>query len=138
MPLKLVERVLPWLVGSISEEEARSFLQNMHLAGFFSIHLYIIIRKSFFWAKLGKQRLLDPYLSYSCHTTFIKLHSCNRSGLFICKSGWLYHKSKQLYDIDASEGLVGITNGWLRLKISPKTNDLVHTGNRRKSFDFYT
>ncbi|XP_058091485.1 zinc finger protein BRUTUS-like isoform X8 [Magnolia sinica] len=33
MPLKLVERVLPWLVGSLSEEEARSFLQNMNLAG---------------------------------------------------------------------------------------------------------
>ncbi|KAF5177424.1 Zinc finger protein brutus [Thalictrum thalictroides] len=32
MPLKLVERVLPWLVGLLSEEEARSFLQNMHLA----------------------------------------------------------------------------------------------------------
>ncbi|KAF8399097.1 hypothetical protein HHK36_014963 [Tetracentron sinense] len=32
MPLKLVERVLPWLVGSLSEEEAISFLQNMHLA----------------------------------------------------------------------------------------------------------
>ncbi|OVA12998.1 zinc finger protein [Macleaya cordata] len=32
MPLKLVERVLPWLVGSLSEEEAGSFLQNMHLA----------------------------------------------------------------------------------------------------------
>ncbi|KAF6165660.1 hypothetical protein GIB67_012557 [Kingdonia uniflora] len=32
MPLKLVERVLPWLVGSLSEEEARSFLQNIHLA----------------------------------------------------------------------------------------------------------
>ncbi|KAF9593211.1 hypothetical protein IFM89_020706 [Coptis chinensis] len=32
MPLKLVERVLPWLVGLLSEDEARSFLQNMHLA----------------------------------------------------------------------------------------------------------
>ncbi|KAF8390107.1 hypothetical protein HHK36_024629 [Tetracentron sinense] len=32
MPLKLSERVLPWLVGSLNEEEARSFLQNMHLA----------------------------------------------------------------------------------------------------------
>ncbi|KAK8561556.1 hypothetical protein V6N13_149273 [Hibiscus sabdariffa] len=32
MPLKLIERVLPWLVGSLSEEEARSFLQNMYLA----------------------------------------------------------------------------------------------------------
>lgn len=32
MPLKLVERVLPWLVGSLSDKEARSFLQNMHMA----------------------------------------------------------------------------------------------------------
>ncbi|KAH0756217.1 hypothetical protein KY290_026487 [Solanum tuberosum] len=32
MPLRLIECVLPWLVGSLSEEEARSFLQNMHMA----------------------------------------------------------------------------------------------------------
>ncbi|GAB2280041.1 hypothetical protein Dimus_014679 [Dionaea muscipula] len=32
MPLRLIECVLPWLVGSLSEEEARSFLQNMYLA----------------------------------------------------------------------------------------------------------
>ncbi|GLT34426.1 hypothetical protein SLA2020_089400 [Shorea laevis] len=32
MPLKLIECVLPWLVGTLSEEEARSFLQNMQLA----------------------------------------------------------------------------------------------------------
>ncbi|GAB4840321.1 hypothetical protein Ancab_021088 [Ancistrocladus abbreviatus] len=32
MPLRLVECVLPWLVRSMTEEEARSFLQNMHLA----------------------------------------------------------------------------------------------------------
>ncbi|GAB4828861.1 hypothetical protein Ancab_018521 [Ancistrocladus abbreviatus] len=32
MPLRLIECVLPWLVGSMTEEEARSFLVNMHLA----------------------------------------------------------------------------------------------------------
>eukprot|EP00249_Psilotum_nudum_P024396 c29174_g1_i3 orf=1038-5078(-) len=32
MPLKLLERVLPWLVGILSEEEAKSMLQNMRLA----------------------------------------------------------------------------------------------------------
>eukprot|EP00257_Ricinus_communis_P020353 XP_015579561.1 zinc finger protein BRUTUS [Ricinus communis] len=32
MPLKLIECVLPWLVGSLSEEEAKSFLQNMYMA----------------------------------------------------------------------------------------------------------
>ncbi|KAK6931529.1 RCHY1, zinc-ribbon [Dillenia turbinata] len=32
MPLKLIERVLPWLVGSLNEEGAKSFLLNMHLA----------------------------------------------------------------------------------------------------------
>ncbi|KAA8532686.1 hypothetical protein F0562_032719 [Nyssa sinensis] len=32
MPLRLIECVLPWLVGSLSEEEARSILHNMHMA----------------------------------------------------------------------------------------------------------
>ncbi|KAL5761283.1 hypothetical protein ACOSQ2_020121 [Xanthoceras sorbifolium] len=32
MPLKLIECVLPWLVASLSEEEARSFLQNIYMA----------------------------------------------------------------------------------------------------------
>ncbi|VAH78893.1 unnamed protein product [Triticum turgidum subsp. durum] len=32
MPLKLLERVLPWLVSKLSDEEASSFLQNMRLA----------------------------------------------------------------------------------------------------------
>ncbi|XP_038724888.1 zinc finger protein BRUTUS-like isoform X1 [Tripterygium wilfordii] len=32
MPLKLIERVLPWLVGSFTEEEARNFLKNMQSA----------------------------------------------------------------------------------------------------------
>lgn len=33
MPLRLIECVLPWLVGSLNEEEARFFLKNMHMAG---------------------------------------------------------------------------------------------------------
>ncbi|KAI3453049.1 hypothetical protein Pfo_009712 [Paulownia fortunei] len=32
MPLRLIECVLPWLVGSLSEEEVRCFLYNMHMA----------------------------------------------------------------------------------------------------------
>ncbi|KAK4843002.1 hypothetical protein QYF36_002606 [Acer negundo] len=32
MPLKLIERVLPWLMGSLTEHEARSFLKNMQSA----------------------------------------------------------------------------------------------------------
>ncbi|XP_057508284.1 zinc finger protein BRUTUS-like isoform X1 [Actinidia eriantha] len=32
MPLRLIECVLPWLVGSLSEAAARSFLHNMHMA----------------------------------------------------------------------------------------------------------
>ncbi|KAM3739340.1 hypothetical protein ACB098_08G017200 [Castanea mollissima] len=32
MPLKLIECVLPWLVGSVSDEEATFFLQNMYMA----------------------------------------------------------------------------------------------------------
>lgn len=32
MPLRLIERVLPWLVGSLTDHEARNFLKNMQLA----------------------------------------------------------------------------------------------------------
>ncbi|CAO1947902.1 unnamed protein product [Urochloa humidicola] len=32
MPLKLLERVLPWLVSKLSDDQASSFLQNMSLA----------------------------------------------------------------------------------------------------------
>ncbi|CAI9113543.1 OLC1v1014162C2 [Oldenlandia corymbosa var. corymbosa] len=32
MPLKLIERVLPWFVGKLTEEEARNFLKNLQLA----------------------------------------------------------------------------------------------------------
>ncbi|KAH9778758.1 zinc finger protein BRUTUS [Citrus sinensis] len=32
MPLKLIERVLPWLMGSLTENEARSVLKNMQSA----------------------------------------------------------------------------------------------------------
>ncbi|XAR63927.1 Ubiquitin--protein ligase [Bertholletia excelsa] len=32
MPLRLIERVLPWLVGSLTEDEATDFLRNMYLA----------------------------------------------------------------------------------------------------------
>ncbi|XP_074274885.1 zinc finger protein BRUTUS-like isoform X2 [Silene latifolia] len=32
MPLKLIERVLPWLMESLDEEAAKIFLKNMHMA----------------------------------------------------------------------------------------------------------
>ncbi|MBA0616657.1 hypothetical protein Godav_026159 [Gossypium davidsonii] len=32
MPLRVIERVLPWLVGSLTDHEARNFLKNMQLA----------------------------------------------------------------------------------------------------------
>ncbi|XP_004299048.1 PREDICTED: uncharacterized protein LOC101308084 [Fragaria vesca subsp. vesca] len=32
MPLKLIECVLPWFVGSLTDEEASSFLQNIYIA----------------------------------------------------------------------------------------------------------
>jgi hypothetical protein len=33
MPLKLLERVLPWLVAVLSEEQAKEMLRNIRLAG---------------------------------------------------------------------------------------------------------
>lgn len=39
MPLKLLERVLPWLVGVLNEDEAKEMLQNLRLAGNFNIYM---------------------------------------------------------------------------------------------------
>lgn len=33
MPLKLLERVLPWMVAILSEDETKEMLQNLRLAG---------------------------------------------------------------------------------------------------------
>ncbi|KAJ1398314.1 Zinc finger, CHY-type [Sesbania bispinosa] len=43
MPLKLIESVLPWLVGSLSETEVRSFLQNMYMAAPASDHALVTL-----------------------------------------------------------------------------------------------
>lgn len=44
MPLKLIERVLPWLMGSLTEDETKDFLKNIQLAGVLSI-LYMAFWK---------------------------------------------------------------------------------------------
>ncbi|XP_058088367.1 zinc finger protein BRUTUS-like isoform X2 [Magnolia sinica] len=66
MPLKLVERVLPWLVGSLSEEEARSFLQNMHLA-----------------APTSDTALVTLFSGWACKG---RPQNVSKSGRFICLS----------------------------------------------------
>lgn len=45
MPLKLIERVLPWLVGSLKEDEARDFLKNMQLAGLLIQLIYLFFSR---------------------------------------------------------------------------------------------
>jgi len=45
MPLKLIERVLPWLIGSLNEEEAKMFLRNMQFAGSYVYFLFPFLLK---------------------------------------------------------------------------------------------
>ncbi|XP_022150600.1 zinc finger protein BRUTUS-like isoform X3 [Momordica charantia] len=54
MPLKWIERVLPWLVETLSEEEARSFLQNMQMAAPESDHALVTLFSG--WACKGHPR----------------------------------------------------------------------------------
>jgi len=48
MPLKLIERVLPWFVGSLTEEEAEIFLKNIQSAGSISILIYFSLKEIYF------------------------------------------------------------------------------------------
>lgn len=59
MPLRLIECVLPWLVGSLTEEEAKSFLHNMHMAAPASDIALVTLFSG--WACKGRPR--EPCLS---------------------------------------------------------------------------
>ncbi|KAK9277135.1 hypothetical protein L1049_006674 [Liquidambar formosana] len=61
MPLKLIECVLPWLVGSLTDKEAMSFLQNMHMAAPASDAALVTLFSG--WACKGRSR--DVCLSVS-------------------------------------------------------------------------
>ncbi|CAH9084819.1 unnamed protein product [Cuscuta epithymum] len=54
MPLKLTERVLPWLVGSLTEDEAKNFLNNMQLAAPASDAALVTLYSG--WACKGRNR----------------------------------------------------------------------------------
>ncbi|XP_031741004.1 zinc finger protein BRUTUS isoform X4 [Cucumis sativus] len=54
MPLKWVERILPWLVETLTEKEARSFLQNMQMAAPVSDHALVTLFSG--WACKGRPR----------------------------------------------------------------------------------
>ncbi|RRT45606.1 hypothetical protein B296_00048262, partial [Ensete ventricosum] len=82
MPLKLLERVLPWFVANLSDEEANSFLQNMHLAGW--VILLCICTPSpsedglvtLFsgWACKGRSNVITSSVKFICFTS--KAFSC--------------------------------------------------------------
>ncbi|KAG0495088.1 hypothetical protein HPP92_006082 [Vanilla planifolia] len=61
MPLRLLERVLPWLVAELSDEETKSFLHNMCFAAPPSDHALVTL--FFGWASKG--RTLDVSSSHS-------------------------------------------------------------------------
>ncbi|XP_068642965.1 zinc finger protein BRUTUS-like isoform X1 [Aristolochia californica] len=64
MPLKLVERVLPWLAGSLSEEEAKSFLQNMQLAAPASDSALVTLFSG--WACKGRLQDISKSGNFTC------------------------------------------------------------------------
>lgn len=59
MPLRLIERVLPWLVGSLTDIEAKSFLQNMQLAA--PAASTALVTLFIGWACKGRNQGICPY-----------------------------------------------------------------------------
>eukprot|EP00250_Pteridium_aquilinum_P020435 c24812_g2_i1 orf=723-3299(-) len=64
MPLKLLERVLPWLVASLNEEEAKDTLEHIRLAAPASDAA--LIRLLLGWARKGQAQNLLVSTSFSC------------------------------------------------------------------------
>ncbi|RWW57595.1 hypothetical protein BHE74_00035612, partial [Ensete ventricosum] len=72
MPLKLLERVLPWFVANLSDEEANSFLQNMHLAASPSEDGLVTLFSG--WACKGRSNVITSSGKFICFTS--KALSC--------------------------------------------------------------
>ncbi|XP_038981730.1 zinc finger protein BRUTUS-like isoform X2 [Phoenix dactylifera] len=67
MPLKLLERVLPWFVSKLSDEEARCFLQNMHLAAPSSETSLVTLFSG--WACKGRSQDISSPGKFICLTS---------------------------------------------------------------------
>ncbi|XP_073004012.1 zinc finger protein BRUTUS [Typha latifolia] len=67
MPLKLLERVLPWLVSKLSDEEAKLFLQNMHLAASSSETALVTLFSG--WACKGRSEDISSPGKFVCLTS---------------------------------------------------------------------
>ncbi|KAM0830804.1 hypothetical protein ACQ4PT_065971 [Festuca glaucescens] len=67
MPLKLLERVLPWLVSKLSDEEASYFLQNMRLAAPSSETALVTLFSG--WACKSRSEVKSNSGEYICLTT---------------------------------------------------------------------
>ncbi|XP_073108593.1 zinc finger protein BRUTUS isoform X2 [Elaeis guineensis] len=67
MPLKLLERVLPWFISKLSDEEARSFLQNMHLAAPLSETSLVTLFSG--WACKGRSQDISSPGKFICLTS---------------------------------------------------------------------
>ncbi|XP_020264959.1 zinc finger protein BRUTUS [Asparagus officinalis] len=67
MPLRLLERVLPWLVAKLSDEEAQCFLKNLHMAAPLSDRALVTLLSG--WACKGRAQ------DISCSEKFICLSS---------------------------------------------------------------
>jgi zinc finger-like protein len=61
IPLKLLERVLPWFVSKLNDQDAEAFLQNMFLAGYFPSLLFSSLKHQFFFSKKKNSQHFTVY-----------------------------------------------------------------------------
>ncbi|KAL1807733.1 hypothetical protein ACET3Z_024723 [Daucus carota] len=85
MPLRLLESVLPWLVGSLSEEEARSFLYNMHMAAPVSDIALVTLFSG--WARKGRPNVVfsSANKTSSCPATMATASDKGSENVCPCK-----------------------------------------------------
>uniref|UniRef100_A0A2C9VNG9 CHY-type domain-containing protein n=1 Tax=Manihot esculenta TaxID=3983 RepID=A0A2C9VNG9_MANES len=133
MPLKLIECVLPWLVGSLSEEAAKSFLQNMCMAAPASDSALVTLFSG--WACKGRPR--NTCLSsgaIGCCPARILTRSQEDSKQSFCESNPLLCTSEkfsctQADEADDSKRLVKRGTGNLELQEDSDACQSVGTSN---------
>ncbi|KAK7407514.1 hypothetical protein VNO78_09467 [Psophocarpus tetragonolobus] len=124
MPLKLIECVLPWLVGSLNETEARSFLKNMYMAAPATDHALVTLFSG--WACNG----------YSRHSCFYSSATglCPDKGLMeisfcMCEPSFNHNeKSSPIQQDDVNGSIEPIRHGKPESRQANDVANLIVTG----------
>ncbi|XP_057447836.1 zinc finger protein BRUTUS-like isoform X2 [Lotus japonicus] len=107
MPLKLIECVLPWLVGSLNETEVRSFLQNMHMAAPASDHALVTLFSGWACNRHSMSSCFSSSVTGLCPARRLMEMEITSLSFCLCEHTFSHCKKSSYVQQDSTNGHVG-------------------------------